>query len=83
MALMGSMTVDLPVPYTQVMLNNWEILGQFMYPASAYRRLVDLVRSGLLDLAAIRPRVFPLAELGDAMEAAASAGNLEIVVVRP
>ena len=53
---MGSMTVDLPIPYTQVMLNNWEILGQFMYPASAYRRLVDLVRAGLLDLAAIRPR---------------------------
>jgi alcohol dehydrogenase len=81
--LMGSMTVDLPVPYTQVMLNNWEIVGQFMYPASAYRRLIELVRSGLLDLNAIKPRVFPLGALREAMEAAATAGNLEIVVVRP
>ena len=44
LVLMVSMTVDLPVPYTTVMLNSWEILGQFMYPASAYRRLIELVR---------------------------------------
>ena len=83
LVLMGSMTVDLPVPYTMVMLNNWEILGQFMYPASAYRRLFDLIRAGLVDLAAIRPQVFPLAALPQAMEAAAAAGSLEIVVARP
>ena len=35
LVLMGSMTVDLPIPYTMVMLNDWEILGQFMYPAGA------------------------------------------------
>jgi alcohol dehydrogenase len=46
LVLMGSMTTDLPVPYTTLMLNSWEILGQFMYPASAYRRLLDLLRSG-------------------------------------
>ena len=60
LVLMGSMTVDLPLPYMQVMLNNWEIIGQFMYPPSAYRRLLDLVRSGLLDLGAIKPKVFAL-----------------------
>ena len=80
---MGSMTVDLPVPYTMLMLNDWEIIGQFMYPASAYRRLFDLVRSGLLDFGAIKPRVFPLSDLPEAMEAAATAGNLEYVAVRP
>jgi alcohol dehydrogenase len=83
LVLMGSMTADLPVPYTTVMLNSWEILGQFMYPASAYRRLIELIRVGLLDLDAIRPRVFPLAALPEAMEAAASAGSLGIVVMRP
>jgi len=83
LVLMGSMTVDLPVPYTQIMLNNWEILGQFMYPASAYRRLVGLGRSRLLDLAAIRPKVFPLTALREAMEAAAGAGSMEVVVVKP
>ena len=83
LVLMGSMTVDLPVPYTALMLNSWEIIGQFMYPAAAYRRLLDLLRSGLLDISPIRPREYPLAALPEAMEAAATAGNLEYVVVRP
>ena len=83
LVLMGSMTTELPIPYTTVMLNSWEILGQFMYPASAYRRLLDLLRSGLLDISAIRPRVFPLADLRAAMEAAATAGNLECIVMQP
>jgi alcohol dehydrogenase len=80
---MGSMTTDLPVPYTTLMLNSWEIIGQFMYPASAYRRLLDLLRSGLLDISAIRPRVYPLAALPEAMEAATTAGNLECIVMQP
>jgi alcohol dehydrogenase len=83
LVLMGSMTTELPLPYTTVMLNNLEILGQFMYPASAYRRLLALLRSGLLDISVIRPRVYPLAALAEAMEAAATAGNLECVVMRP
>lgn len=83
LVLMGSMTTALPLPYTAVMLNNLEILGQFMYPAGAYRRLLALLRSGLLDISAIHPRVYALAELPEAMDAAAVAGNLEYVVVRP
>jgi alcohol dehydrogenase len=83
LVLMGSMTTELPIPYTTLMLNGWEISGQFMYPASAYLRLLDLLRSGLLDIRAIRPRVYPLAELPAAMEAAASAGNLECIVMQP
>jgi alcohol dehydrogenase len=83
LVLMGSMTVDLPVPYTTVMLNSWEILGQFMHPANAYRRLIELVRGRLLDLNAIKPRMFAFGALREAMEAAAAASNLEIVVVRP
>jgi alcohol dehydrogenase len=83
LVLMGSMTTDLPIPYTAVMLNSWEILGQFMYPASAYRRLLELLRCGLLDISAIRPRVYPLAALPEAMDAAAKAGNLECIVMQP
>jgi alcohol dehydrogenase len=83
LVLMGSMTTDLPIPYTALMINSWEILGQFMYPVSAYRRLLDLLRSGLLDIRAIRPRVYPLAALPEAMEAAATAGNLECIVMQP
>jgi len=83
LVLMGSMTTALPIPYTMFMLNNLELLGQFMYPAGAYRRLLGLWRSGLLDISPIRPRVYPLTALPDAMEAAATAGNLECIVVRP
>ena len=83
LVLMGSMTAPLPLSYSDVMRNNWEIIGQFMYPAGAYRRLLDLLRTGLLDISPIRPRVFPLAALPEAMEAAAAADNLECVVVQP
>jgi alcohol dehydrogenase len=83
LVLMGSMTVDLPIPYTTLMLNSWEIIGQFMYPAGAYLRLLGLLRNGLLDISPIRPRVFPLAKLPEAMDAAAAAGSLEYVVVAP
>lgn len=81
LVLMGSMTVPLPVPYSEVMLNNWEILGQFMYPRDAYRRLLDLTRSGLLDAGAINARVYPLSALPEAIDAAATAGNLDCIVM--
>ncbi|WP_137927981.1 zinc-binding dehydrogenase [Cupriavidus sp. 2SB] len=81
LVLMGSMTVPLPVPYTELMLNGWEILGQFMYPRDAYGRLFDLVRAGLLDMTPIRPIVFPLAALPEAMDAAATSSNFECVVM--
>jgi alcohol dehydrogenase len=74
---------ELPVPYTALMLNNWEILGQFMYEPGSYRRLLGLLASGQLNIQAIRPREYPLADLPQAMEAAATAGNLEYVVMRP
>jgi alcohol dehydrogenase len=83
LVLMGSMTTDLSLPYMTVMLNNLEVLGQFMFPAGAYHRLLELVRCGLLDFRHIRPRVYALEQLPEAMEAAASAGNLECVVMRP
>src|SRR4030088_2271966 len=63
LVLMGSMTTDLPIPNTALMLNNWEIIGQFMYPASAYRRVAGLLRSRLLHISVIGARVYPLAAL--------------------
>jgi alcohol dehydrogenase len=83
LVLMGSMTSPLQLSYSDIMRNDWEIIGQFMYPAGAYRRLLDLLRAGLLDIGAIRPLTFPLAALPQAAEAAARASNLECVVVEP
>ena len=83
LVLMGSMAVPLPISYLDVMLNNFEILGQFMYPRDTFVRLVDLARAGRLDLRTIRARSFPLEGLPSAMEAAATAEALECVVVTP
>jgi alcohol dehydrogenase len=83
LVLMGSMKVPLPISYLEVMLNNLEILGQFMYPQDTFMRLVDLVRSGLLDIKVIRTRSFPLDALPGAMEAATTADGLECIVVKP
>jgi len=77
------MTVPLPLSYGDIMRNNWEIIGQFMYPAGAYRLLLGLLRAELLDLTPIRPLCFPLAALPRAMDVAANATNLECVVVTP
>lgn len=82
LVLMGSMTVPLPVPYLELMLNGWEILGNFMYPRNAGLRLFDLVRAGLLDAGAIRPHVRPLSALPEAIAEAAAVGSLECVVMR-
>src|SRR3984885_1169653 len=83
LVLMGSMAVPLPISYLDVMLNNLEIIGQFMYSRDTFMRLVDLARAGLLDLRAIRARSFPLESLLAAMEAAATAEALDCVVVTP
>jgi alcohol dehydrogenase len=83
LVLMGSMTVPLPISYLEVMLNNLEIVGQFMYPQNAFLRLVDLARADLLDIHAIQTRSFPLEAVPSAMEAAATAGGLECIVVEP
>jgi alcohol dehydrogenase len=47
------------------------------------RRLLELLGGGLLGIGAIRPRVYPLSDLPQAMEIAATAGNLESIVIRP
>jgi alcohol dehydrogenase len=66
-----------------MMLNDWEILGQFMYPAGAYRRLLDLARDGFLNFRTITARTFALDALPEAMDAAAQADAFECIVVAP
>jgi alcohol dehydrogenase len=83
LVFMGSMTAPLALAYGEIIRNNWEIVGQFMYPAGAYRSLIGMLRAGLLNINPIRPLRFPLAALPQAMEAAAKATNLECVVAEP
>jgi threonine dehydrogenase-like Zn-dependent dehydrogenase len=42
--------MPVPISYVEMMFNSWEIVGQFMYLREAYQRLLDLIRSGQLDM---------------------------------
>jgi len=80
---MGSVMVDLPVAYLHMMINSLDIIGNFIHPADAYRNVLAMMQRGCLDVTAITPKIFPLKELPAAMAAAATAGNLECVVMKP
>jgi len=81
LVLMGSMTTPLPLTYAEVLANDWEVIGNFMYRPGAFRTLASLVRSGQLDLAKVRVRSFPMRELPQAMDHAAKMRGLDCTVV--
>jgi len=82
MVLMGSMSVPLPLTYGEVMANDWEIIGNFMYHRTdALKKLPALVRSGLLDLGLVRVSSFGLHELPQAIKQAAAMRGLDCTVV--
>jgi alcohol dehydrogenase len=82
LVLMGSMTVPVPINYMQMMFNNLEIVGHFMYEADAHLKLLNLLRIGRLDMSPVRATVYPMTELPTAMQAARKADSLECVVIR-
>lgn len=82
LVLMGSMTVPLPLSYAEVMANDWEVIGNFMYRPGAFRTLAALVRAGQLDLGLVRVSSFGLRELPEAMERAARMRGLDCTVIR-
>ena len=81
LSLMGSMTVPLPLPYGEVMIHDWRIQGRFMYPRDAVVRLLRLAAMGVLDLNAVELSTFPLADLQEAMKAAAGQRGLQATLV--
>ncbi len=82
MVLMGSMSAPLPIDYREFMQNDWELIGNFMYRPAAFKVLVSLIRSGLLDLDAVKLQSFALADLMPAIDAAANMRGLECTVVK-
>ncbi|MFX1764706.1 zinc-binding dehydrogenase [Paraburkholderia sp. A1RI-2L] len=81
MVLMGSMEVDLPIVYREMLINNWELMGHFMYSGADYRALIALVRSGQLPLDAIEIERYALDALEAAIDAAQAAQGLTCVTV--
>jgi alcohol dehydrogenase len=81
LVLMGSMQVALPIAYQEMLLNNWELMGNFMYTRADYLALVALVASGQLRLDAVELKPFRFAELEAAIDAAGKTAGLRCTVV--
>jgi alcohol dehydrogenase len=81
LVLMGSMQVDLPITYQEMLLNNWELIGNFMYTRADYLALVALVASGQVRLDAVELRPFRFTELEAAIDAAGQMTGLQCTVV--
>jgi alcohol dehydrogenase len=82
LVLMGSSAAPPPIDYTQLMITNKEIIGNFMYPRWAPGRLLAMVAAGILDLDRTDISTHPLADLETAMDEAAQPGAA-LVVVEP
>ena len=83
LVIMGSADVPLEISFRELLANDWEIVGQFMYDRGAPADLAALVAAGLLDLRKIAMKRFPLARLQDAIEAAATMQGLDLTAVLP
>jgi alcohol dehydrogenase len=81
LALMGSMTVPLPLPYGEMLINDWTVQGRFMYPRNAIGMLLRLAAAGTLALDAVETASYPLAELEAAMAGAAKQRGLQATVL--
>src|SRR5471032_646936 len=81
LVLMGSMLVDLPIPYSEMLLNNWELIGNFMYTPSDYLALVALAASRQLPLASVELKTFSFAALEAAIDEAGRMSGLQCTVV--
>jgi alcohol dehydrogenase len=80
---MGSAEAPLELSFREMLANDWEVVGQFMYARQAPAQLAQLVAEGLLDLKNIVVTTFKLAEFKRAIEAAALMQGLDLTAVVP
>jgi alcohol dehydrogenase len=83
LVLMGSAEVPLELSFREMLANDWEVVGQFMYERAAPGQLARLAAEGLLDLGKIIVTSFPLADFRRAVEAAALMQGLDLTAVTP
>ncbi|MDQ0391592.1 zinc-binding dehydrogenase [Labrys monachus] len=81
LVLMGSAAAPLELAFGEMLGNDWEVVGNFMYRRSAPGQLAALAAAGLLDLSLVRIKRFALAQLPEAIAAAAVMRDLDLVAV--
>ncbi|WP_245284684.1 hypothetical protein [Bradyrhizobium sp. th.b2] len=83
MVLMGSADVPLELSFREMLANDWEVVGQFMYDRTAPGQLAGLAAESLLDLRKINVATFGLADFRRAVDAAAIMQSLDLTAVVP
>ena len=83
LVLMGSAEVPLELSMREMLANDWEVVGQFMYERQAPGQLAALVAEGLLDLRQVQVKTFKLADFKRAIESAALMRGLDLTAVVP
>jgi alcohol dehydrogenase len=83
LVLMGSAEGPLQLSFREMLANDWEVVGQFMYDRTAPAQLATLAADGLLDLKKIAVTTFALADFKRAVEAAALMQGLDVTAVVP
>ncbi|WP_316214372.1 MULTISPECIES: zinc-binding alcohol dehydrogenase family protein [unclassified Bradyrhizobium] len=83
LVLMGSATAPLELSFGEMLANDWEVVGQFMYDRTSPGQLALLAREGLLDLGKIVVTTISLADFPRAIEAAALMQGLDLTAVVP
>jgi len=81
LVIMGSASVPLEVNFGEMLSNDWEVVGNFMYPNTAVASLANLIASGQLDLSPIRLRRYAFVDLPQAITAATSMKDLDLTVI--
>jgi alcohol dehydrogenase len=83
LVLMGSAEMPLELSFREMLANDWEVVGQFMYERTAPGQLARLAAEGLLDLSRIVVTTFKLADFKQAVEAASLMQGLDLTAVVP
>jgi alcohol dehydrogenase len=83
LVLMGSAEVPLQLSFREMLANDWEVVGQFMYERQAPAQLAALAATGLLDLTQIKVKTFKLADFKPAVDAAAAMQGLDLTAIVP
>jgi alcohol dehydrogenase len=82
----GHIDASIPITYGEIMINELEIRGCFMFPPDSFRQLIRMVQCGLLDLTKVGTRTYSLDQINQAIEdAAKKTGNhfIDWVILQP
>ncbi|WP_100487795.1 hypothetical protein [Sporolactobacillus pectinivorans] len=79
----GGVTTDVHLPYLTMLIKELNIKGSFMYPDFAPAHIVEMIRSGLLNLKALHPKTYILDQVNQAIAEAPQSRGLEYAILQP